>query len=98
LLLEACSLLLEALTLSLGASTGCPSILIFGPNFSQLLAMILSSAAMVVSWPGDAWLTSIVNFFIFLSYFLIVVVSWRLQLEACGFLTLNIFPPVFEPP
>jgi len=34
----------------------------------------------------------------FLFYLLIVSVSGRLQLEACGFLTLNILPPVFDPP
>ena len=56
---------------------------------------------MVVSWAGEAWLTSIVcvvNFFMFLFYPFFVSVSWRLQLEACGLLTLNILPPVFDPP
>jgi hypothetical protein len=39
---------------------------------------------MVESCGPDAWLTSIVNFFMFLSYLLIVFVSWRLQLGAWG--------------
>ena len=43
---------------------------------------------MVDSCAGDAWLTSIVNFFIFYLYLLIVFVLRRLQLEACG---LNLF-------
>jgi len=34
----------------------------------------------------------------FLFYPFFVSVSWRLQLEACGLLTLNILPPVFDPP
>jgi hypothetical protein len=34
----------------------------------------------------------------FYLYLLIVFVSGRLQLGACGFLTLNILPPVFDPP
>ena len=68
----------------LGACSFWPLIMIRGPNFSQALLMILSSAAIVSSWPGDAWLTSILNCFMFLSYFLIVFVSGRLQLEACG--------------
>ena len=50
--------------LSFGGSTACPLIAIRGPNFSHPLLMILSSAAMVSSWAGEAWLTSIVNFFI----------------------------------
>ena len=50
---------------SCGGCTACLLIRIRGPNFSQLLLMILSSAAMVCSWPGDAWLMSIVNFFIY---------------------------------
>ena len=37
-------------------------------------------------------------FFMFLFYPFFVSVSWRLQLEACGLLTLNILPPVFDPP
>jgi hypothetical protein len=49
---------------SAGGSTACPLIDIRGPNFSQLLAMILSSSAMVANCAGDAWLMSIVNFFI----------------------------------
>jgi len=53
--------------LSFGGSTACPLIAIRGPNFSQSLLMILSSAAMVCSWAGDAWLMSIVNFFISLT-------------------------------
>ena len=43
--------------------------------------MIFNSRAIVASCAGDALLTSIVNFFIFLSYFLIVFVSGRLELE-----------------
>ena len=46
---------------SAGASSARLLIIIRGPNLSQLLAMILSSAAMVSSWPGDAWLMSILN-------------------------------------
>ena len=38
----------------LGACSFWPSILIRGPKRSQLLLMILSSAAMVCSWPGAA--------------------------------------------
>ncbi len=34
---------------SAGGCTACPLIAIRGPNFSQLLAMIFSSAAMVCS-------------------------------------------------
>ena len=48
----------------LGACSFWPLIMIRGPNLVQALDMILSSAAMVCSWPGDAWLTSILNFFI----------------------------------
>ena len=61
-----------------------PLIEIWGPNFSQALLMIFNSRAIVDSCAGVAWLTSIVNFFMFLSYLLIVFVSWRLQLGACG--------------
>ena len=68
LLLVACRLYLGSLRL--GACSLWPLIQILGPNFSQLLAMILSSAAMVSSWPGDAWLTSIVYFFIIFYLFL----------------------------
>jgi len=68
LLLVACRLYLGSLRL--GACSLWPLIQILGPNFSQLLAMILSSAAMVCSWPGDAWLTSIVYFFIIFYLFL----------------------------
>ncbi len=39
---------------SFGASTACPLIAIRGPNFSQLLAMIFSSAAMVCSCAVEA--------------------------------------------
>ena len=70
--------------LRLGACSFWPLIFIRGPKRSQLLLIILSSAAMVSSWPGDACDTSIVNFFMFLFYLLIVFVSGRLQLEACG--------------
>ena len=48
----------------LGACSFWPLIMIRGPNFSQLLLMILSSAAMVSSWPGLACDTSIVNFLV----------------------------------
>ena len=48
----------------LGAWSFLLLIKIFGPKRSQALLMILSSAAIVDSWAGDAWLTSIVNFFI----------------------------------
>jgi hypothetical protein len=64
--LEACGLELGASILRLGASTGLPLIMIRGPNFSQALLMILSSAAMVWTCPAEAWLTSIVNFFMFI--------------------------------
>ena len=63
--LAACCLWLEPSILRLGACSSWPLIFILGPNFSQALLMILSSSAMVVSCAGDAWLTSIVNFFIF---------------------------------
>jgi len=53
----------------LGACSSWPLILIRGPYFSQLLLMILSSVAMVSSWPEDAFLISIVNFFIFFFLF-----------------------------
>jgi len=62
--LAACCLRLVPSTRRLGACSLSPLILIRGPNFSQALLMILSSAAMVSSWAGEAWLTSIVNFFI----------------------------------
>ena len=39
---------------SAGGSTACPLIAIRGPNFSQLLAMIFSSAAMVCSCAVEA--------------------------------------------
>jgi len=48
----------------LGASSLEPSILIRGPCLAQLLLMIFNSRAIVASWGDDAWLTSIVNFFI----------------------------------
>jgi len=60
--LEACRLWLGSLRL--GACSLWPLIQILGPKRSQLLLMILSSAAIVCSWPGDAWLTSIVNFLV----------------------------------
>jgi len=66
--LVACRLWLGSLRL--GACSFWPLIVIRGPKRSQALLMILSSSAMVVSCAGDAWLTSIVNFFIFhLQYF-----------------------------
>ena len=61
--LVAWALELEPSSLRLGALTCWPLIMIRGPCFSQPLAMILSSSAMVDSCAGDAWLTSIVNFF-----------------------------------
>ena len=68
----------------LGAWSSWPLILIRGPYFDQLLLMILSSVPIVSSWPWDAFLTSIVNCFMFLFYPLIVFVSWRLKLGAWG--------------
>ena len=62
--LGACSLVLEPWILRLGACSSFPLITIRGPCFSQLLLMIFSSSAMVASCAGDAWLISIVNFFI----------------------------------
>ena len=55
---------LEPWILRLGAFTRSPSIMIRGPCFSQPLAIIFKSRAIVVSCAGDAWLTSNVNFFI----------------------------------
>ena len=60
--LVACGLCLGAWRL--GACSFWPLIMIRGPNFSHPLLMILSSAAMVCSCGPEAWLTSIVNFFI----------------------------------
>ena len=60
--LDAWALVLDSWRL--GACSLWPLIVIRGPKRSQLLLMILSSAAMVSNWPGAAWLTSIVNFFI----------------------------------
>ena len=71
-------------TRRLGACSLEPLIRIRGPCLAHPLLMIFKSSAMVESCGADAWLTSIVNFFMFLSYFLIVSVSRRLQLEACG--------------
>ena len=50
--------------LRLGACSLEPLIAIRGPKRSHPLLMILSSAAMVSSWPGDACPTSIVNFLV----------------------------------
>ena len=61
--LEACGLEPVPCSLRLGAWSSFPLIMISGPCFSQPLAMIFSSSAMVVNCAGDAWLTSIVNFF-----------------------------------
>ena len=66
LALEAWRLVLDSW--SSGACSFWPSIMIRGPKRSQLLLMILSSAAMVRSCGPEAFLTSIVNFFI-LSFF-----------------------------
>ena len=69
-ILESLGLKLDAWCLALGASrscgfgTGLPLIVIRGPWRFHPLAMIFRSSAMVCSWPVDAWLTSIVNFFI----------------------------------
>ena len=49
----------------LGACSFWPSILIRGPCLAHPLDMILSSRAIVASCGPDAWLTSIVNFFIY---------------------------------
>ena len=65
--------------LRLGAFTCWPLIMIRGPNFSHPLDMILSSAAMVSSWAGEAWLTSIVNFFI----------GWLLSSQVARLLSLS---------
>ena len=62
LVLEACRLYLGSLRL--GACSFWPSITIRGPKRSHPLLMILSSSPMVCSCGPDAWLTSIVNFFI----------------------------------
>ena len=61
---------------SLGGSTACPLIDIRGPNFSQLLLIILSSSAIVANCAGDAWLMSIVNFFNLVTPYIV--------LESCG--------------
>ena len=50
--------------LRLGACSFWPLISIRGPCLAQLLLMIFKSSAMVESCGPDAWLTSIVNFFI----------------------------------
>ena len=63
--LEACRLWLVPGIRRLGACTCWPLIFIRGPNLAQALLMIFNSRPIVVSWPGDAWLTSIVNFFIY---------------------------------
>ena len=63
--LAACCLPLVPWILRLGAWTCWPLIMIRGPCFSQPLLMIFKSSAIVVSCGPDAWLTSIVNFFIF---------------------------------
>ena len=65
-----CGLELGAFVRRLGACSSWPLILIRSPNFSQPLLMIFSSRPMVVSCAGDAWLTSIVNFFILSMLFL----------------------------
>ena len=85
--LVACCLRLEACRLPLGilrlgACSSLPLIVIRGPYLAQALLMILSSAAMVCSCGPDAFLTSIVNCFMFLFYLLIVFVSGRLELVA----------------
>ena len=49
----------------LGAWSLEPLIAIRGPCLAQPLLMIFKSSAMVASCGLDAWLTSIVNFFIF---------------------------------
>jgi len=49
----------------LGACSFWPLIRIRGPCLAHPLLMILSSRPMVCSCGPDAWLTSIVNFFIF---------------------------------
>ena len=58
----------------LGACSFWPSILIRGPCLAHPLDMILSSRAIVASCGPDAWLTSIVNFFI---YPLLLLARWR---------------------
>ena len=105
---RACGLLLKACrlyrgSLRLGACSLEPLIQILGPKRSQLLLMILSSAAMVSSWAGEAWLTSIVNFFIgwllssqvarllSLSSYLFLLVAGSLQ-ERPRFFLIVLFP------
>ena len=58
----------------LGAWSFWPLIMIRGPCLAHPLLMILSSSAMVDSCCGVAWLTSIVNFFI---YPLLLLARWR---------------------
>ena len=57
--------------LRLGACSLWPLIQILGPNFSQAFDMILSSAAMVASWPDDACVISTVCLVTFIFPFII---------------------------
>ena len=83
----------------LGAWSLSPLIYIRGPNLDHPLLMILSSAAMVCSWPGLAWDTSIVNFFIFFLYYFSLVIalfyffSDMLQINFIGLNGIIYFPP-----
>ena len=63
--LVAWSLALVPCSLRLGALSFWPLIMIRGPCLAHPLLMIFKSSAMVESCGPDAWLTSIVNFFIF---------------------------------
>ena len=85
---ELASLELGTSILRLGASRGLPLILIRGPCLAHSLLMILSSSCdSLIAAPAEAWLTSIVNFFILLIlflYHLMLFFLWRLELEAWG--------------
>ena len=73
--LEAWCLVLDSWRL--GACSFLPLITIRGPCLAHPLLMIFKSSAMVESCGPDAWVTSIVNFFISLRAPYIV-------LESCG--------------
>ena len=74
---EAWRLVLDPGIVRLGAWSFSPLISIRGPNFSQAFDMIFSSSAMVVNCAGDAWLTSIVNFFIYPLLLALVRAPWN---------------------
>ena len=92
-LLMAWRLLLDSWRL--GACSFWPLIMIRGPKRSHPLLMILSSAAIVASCPGAAWLTSIVNFFI--SSFIVSAGPWTMvQGPVYGLTNLSIGKPSNE--